>query len=289
MRIVEYGPDRRSDVADLMQRVWGRRPAEAELEWSYERNPVRAASVLIAEEDDQVVGTVAVRFLRMSIGGEEVEVGMPVGLATDPAYHGRGVFSRLELANEERVRELGIGLLLIVPNAASTPVLAGRLGWCELPSLRVWARVRVLRARPRRARQADRLPPLVTPPHEQRAAGDHVLRDSAWLNWRFADAPRPYVLLDGRDGYAVAGSRGRLGVVAAVSPDRGRGDLLGEVTAAAPGRLLIAAPPPGERRRYALAGYVPTPRAFTVLGKSLHPSQRLPARPHFELGDLDFM
>jgi len=52
---------------------------------------------------------------------------------------------------------------------------------------------------------------------------------------------------------------------------------------------LIAAPPPGERRRYALAGYVPTPRAFTVLGKSLHPSQRLPARPHFELGDLDFM
>ena len=288
MRIVEYGPDRRSDVADLMQRVWGRRPAEAELEWSYERNPVRAASVLIAEEDDQVVGTVAVGFLRMSIGGEEVEVGMPVGLATDPAYQGRGVFSRLELANEERVRELGIGLLLIVPNAASTPVLAGRLGWRELPSLRVWARVRVLRARPR-ARQADGLPPLVTPPHEQRAAGDHVLRDSAWLNWRFADAPRPYVLLDGRDGYAVAGNRGRLGVVAAVSPDRGRGDLLGEVTAAAPGRLLIAAPPPGERRRYALAGYVPTPRTFTVLGKSLHPSQRLPARPHFELGDLDFM
>jgi predicted N-acetyltransferase YhbS len=289
VRIVEYGPDRRSDVADLMQRVWGRRPAEAELEWSYERNPVRAASVLVAEEDDRVVGSVAISFLRMSIGGEEVEVGMPVGLATDPAYQGRGVFSRLEAANEERVRELGIRLLLIVPNAASTPVLAGRLGWRELPSLRVWARGRVLRARPRRARQADRLPPLVTQCHKPRVTGDRVLRDSAWLNWRFADAPRPYLLLDGRDGYAVAGSRGRLGVVAAVSPRGARGDLLGDVTAAARGRLLIAAPPPGERRRYALAGYVPTPRAFTVLGKSLHPSQRLPARPHFELGDLDFM
>ena len=42
-----------------------------------------------------------------------------------------------------------------------------------------------------------------------------------------------------------------------------------------------------EARQYARAGYLPTPRTFTVLGKSLgHP---IPARPHFELGDLDFL
>ena len=50
---------------------------------------------------------------------------------------------------------------------------------------------------------------------------------------------------------------------------------------------LVAAPPPWSRREYARAGYVPTPRTFTVLGKSL--GRPLPQRPHFELGDLDFL
>ena len=60
MRVAEYGPSRRADVADLMARVWGKRPDEAELEWFYERNPVRPASVLLAEEDDRVVGSAAI-------------------------------------------------------------------------------------------------------------------------------------------------------------------------------------------------------------------------------------
>ena len=45
-----------------MARVWGRRPDEAELEWFYERNPVRPASVVLAEEDDRVVGSAALSF-----------------------------------------------------------------------------------------------------------------------------------------------------------------------------------------------------------------------------------
>ena len=80
LAIVEYDASRRADVADLMARVWGERPAEAEVEWFYERNPVRPASVLLGEEDGKVVATVAISFQRMAIGGEEVEVGMPLTL-----------------------------------------------------------------------------------------------------------------------------------------------------------------------------------------------------------------
>ena len=64
---------------------------------------MRPASVLLGEEDGRVVATVAMSFLRMSIGGEEVEVGMPLRVATDPAYQGRGIFARMQAANEERV------------------------------------------------------------------------------------------------------------------------------------------------------------------------------------------
>ena len=93
---------------------------------------------------------VAMSFLRMSIGGEEVE-GRHAGPPRDRPRLPRAaaIFAELEAANEERARELGVRLLLIVPNAASAPVLRGRLGWRQLPSLRVWARPRLLRGRPR--------------------------------------------------------------------------------------------------------------------------------------------
>ena len=58
--------------------------------------------------------------------------------------------------------------------------------------------------------------------------------------------------------------------------------------AGAPGALLVAAPPPWLQSRYMRAGYLPTHRKLTVLGRSLDPGLALPERPHFDLGDLDF-
>jgi GNAT superfamily N-acetyltransferase len=278
VRIAEYGPDRRADVADLMARVWGERPAEAELEWLYERNPVRPASVLLGEEDGRVVASVAISFLRMWLGGENVEVGMPIGLATDRAYQGRGLFTQLQEANEERARELGIRLLLIVPNAASAPVLVRRLGWREVPPLRVWARVRVL-PRGASAYEIDRFADV-----DDVASDGIVRRDDAWMNWRFCDGPRRYRrFVAWRDGeYAIFG-RARRGVafVAAF-----QGDALDQALGAIGERAVVATVPPPDAL---FEGWLPTPRTFTVLGKSLHPSQPLPARPRFELGDLDFV
>jgi GNAT superfamily N-acetyltransferase len=277
VKVVEYDPSRRADVADLMLRVWGERPDEAELEWFYERNPVRPASVLLAEEEGRVVGTAAISFQRMAIGGEAVEVGMAVHLATDPACERRGIFSTLQAANEERAACVGVRLLLTVPTRASAAPLVERLGWTRLPSLRVWARLRPLRS-PTRAARVERFHPHVTNRHLH-GSSPRVVRDAAWLNWRFADSPRPYVLLDG-DGYAVVGRRGRVATLAVAD-----GPLLGDAAAAA-GPLIVAAPPPWERARYALAGFVPTPKTFALLGKAL--AGRLPERPHLELGDLDF-
>jgi len=282
--IVEYDSSRVGDLADLVLRVWGRRPGEAELAWFYGGNPVERASVLLAEEDGIVVGAVAISFTRMSVGGDELKAGMPVHLATDPAHRGRGIFATLEAANEERARRAGAALLFVTPTPASASVLRGRLGWTPLPSLRVWARPRPLRgrlnARTRRGGPFD-----AQPTRPLQGAGDRVLRDEAWLNWRFADGPRHYELLE-RDGYAVVGRRGRTAFLAATA-----GDLLGDAAATAAqlgGWVLIAAPPPWEHRRYARAGYVPTPRTIELLGKSLDLRRPLPARPHFELGDLDF-
>ena len=279
MRVLPYDQTRRGELADLMGRVWGERPGERFFEWFYEQNPVRPASVLLAEDAGRLVATVAMSFLQMAVGGKELTVGMPMRVATDEAYRGRGIFRDLEAENEEQARATGVRLLLTVPNSASAPVFLERLGWTPLPSLRVWARIRALPARRARA-QVERFDDLNEPPPD--VSGDRVLRDAAWLNWRFADGPRRYSLLRDGGGYAVVGTRTRFGVVAALE-----GRLLRTATAASSGRVLIAAPPPWELRRYLACGYVPTHRTFTVLGKSLDPTLPLPERPHFQLGDLD--
>src|SRR5580704_8998115 len=95
MKVVEYDSARRAEIADLMGGVWGKRPAEDELAWFYEGNPVRPSSVLLAQEDGKTVGTTALSFVRMSIGGEQREVGIAVRLATDRDYRGRGIFAGL--------------------------------------------------------------------------------------------------------------------------------------------------------------------------------------------------
>jgi GNAT superfamily N-acetyltransferase len=258
--------------------VWGKRPAESELAWFYDGNPVRRSSVLLAEEGGKTVGTTALSFVRMSLGGEPREVAMAVRLATDPARRGRGIFAALMSAQEERARGLGISLLLSVTNDASTPILVERLEWSRLAPLRLWVRAKARRGR-------TWAPPVgrfdADPPAP--GSGDRVLRDAAWLNWRFVDGPGRYTRLV-EEGYAVAGRWRGFGVVAVMA-----GDLLRDAASAAGGPLVLAAPPPSERRRYLLGGYVPTPKTFTVVGKSLEASLAVPARPHFELGDLDFL
>ena len=233
MRVAEYGPSRRSDVADLTARVWGTRTDESELEWFYEGNPVRPASVLLAEEGDRILGSVAISYQPLA----GVVVGFAVHLATDPEHRGRGIFSELQQANEERAREGGVSLLLTVPTAESARILTGRLDWTPLPSLRVWAR-----PWPRRVRAA-----------RVERYGD------PYLDWRFAAAPRDYTLY--ADG-TVVGKRGRLSYVARGRPDAAMLTL---------GR-----------------SFLPTPKKFTLLGKTLDGSP-LPPRVDLELGDLDFL
>ena len=277
MKIVEYDPSRRGELADLLARVWGGQPDPETLTWFYERSPVRPASVMLAEEDGIVVGTVGFVFAVAELAGREQEIAFAVNLATDPAYERRGIFRALQAANEERVAALGIEMIFTVPTAASTPVLVDVLGWQRLAPLRVWARPGALRRSSRAvvARFGER-------PDRQLQGRDRLMRDDAWLNWRFADGPRHYTLVEGDGGYGVAGSRGAMGFIAAAESSA-----LRDTIRASSGRVLAAAPPAWERRSYAAAGFVPTTRRFTVLGKSISGSTLV--APHFDLGDLDFL
>ena len=78
--------------------------------------------------------------LPTALDGAETRLAIPVNVATDARYRGQGVFSTLEQENEEAAAASGSPLTVTFPNAKSYPIFVRRLGWIDLPRLRLWAR-----------------------------------------------------------------------------------------------------------------------------------------------------
>lgn len=331
-RTVAYTPDRRPELFALMDEVWGGHMPHEEFEWWFERNPVGRRLVALAESDEgEVVGVAAMSSFRMELDGEERVVTMPVHVATHPGWRRRGVFPRLELANEEQAAADGAPIALTFPNAASHRIFVGPLGWVDLPRRHMWARplrpgalVRYALRRP--TRRSGELRPRSTGPSAYgdvrvepasafgveadalwRASrglyGSHVIRDAAFLNWRYADSPRDYRVFGAYRGaelrgLAVMGHTFRHGVSAGfladlIAPPGARAETrallrrcLAEVADA---DAFVALPPPGQRPAFVSLGFAPTNVVVRFIGKVLQPEGYLAAGPwHFTLGDFDF-
>jgi GNAT superfamily N-acetyltransferase len=256
---VRYTPDRRPALVALLERVGTTQLSEEEFAWWFDRNPGGGGIVSLAVDGDEVVGVAAMSFFRTSLDGVETRLAIPVNVATDARYRGRGVFSTLERENEAAAAAEGCPLTVTFPNARSYPIFVNRLGWIDLPRLRLWARplrasgvVRYVLGRP--GERGGLRPPDPTPrsirglgvrPVERfgadmdalgrRAApgyGNHFVRDAEYFNWRYLDSPRDYRCFGAfRDrelvGVAVVGHTFKHGVSAGfvadlvIAPDGG--------------------------------------------------------------------
>lgn len=282
-----YEAGKRGAVLDLLERVWGERPDEEEFAWWFEQAPAGPALLALAEDGGRVVGVASMSLLRCRVGGAERIVPMPLQVATDPDYRGRGIFTTLERANEESAAARGCTTGVTFPNAASRPIFLGALGWRPLWRGRVWLRPPLppLRAGRLRIEHVERAPAGV---EELAGRCDGQIVDAELLDWRYLRSPRAYRVTAAYEGDTLRG-------LLAVRPRRGRtavvGHALGEVgqllRAAGGARPTIALVPRAQRRAFLAAGFLPTPKAVEVLGKELGPDGA-PAGPwSFQLGDFD--
>jgi len=230
---VGYTPDRRAGLVALLARVGTTQLSDEEFAWWFDRNPAGEGIVSLAVDGGEVVGVAAMSFFRTALDGTEVCLAIPVNVATDPRYRGQGVFSRLEHENENEKAAAGLGSPVTVtfPNGASHPIFVSRLGWTDLPRLRLWARplrtAGVARYVLRRPGEPGGLPPSDdTAPASRlldvrpivrfgpemdelgrRAAGygHHLVRDAQYFNWRYLDSPRDYRCFGAYRGGKLAG------------------------------------------------------------------------------------
>ena len=248
---VRYTGERRADLVALLARVGTTQLSDDEFAWWFERNPAGEGIVSLAVDRGEVVGVAAMSFFRTALDGDVTRLAIPVNVATDPRYRGQGVFSTLELENEAAAADTGAPLTVTFPNAASYPIFVNRLGWVDLPRLRLWARplrvAAVARYALGRAGTQGGLPEAQKPTitfrglevrsverfqddfdelgrRAARAYGSHFVRDAEYFNWRYLDSPRDYRCFgahrDGRlAGVVVVGHTFKHGVSAGFLAD----------------------------------------------------------------------
>ena len=323
--IVEYGPDRRADYVRLLRdtRDGGGLSAE-EFDWWFDGNPTPPRLMAVAELDGGVVGVASHTPYRMRLDGRERLATASVHAGTDPVARGQGIFRALEVRNEEVGRRAGVAASLAFASKSTENLFLGPLGWSEIGRLRVWMRVLRPVAAARRAlgrspvpgkrvrrdiggvrpiarfdESTDRAYELAAP-----AYGNHVVRDAAFMNWRYADSPwghRAFRL--GDRAFAIVREKTQRGTPIAVVADlvappesfRETRTLLQQAVAAAGPEAvaLFALPPrdPAQRRAFAASGFVPSPTTLHFVAIALADDFELPLDPaawHFSLGDTDF-
>jgi GNAT superfamily N-acetyltransferase len=249
--VVRYAPEWRASLVALLARVGTTQLSDEEFAWWFDRNPGGEGIVSLAVDDGEVVGVAAMSFFNTTLGGIETRLAIPVNVATDARYRGQGVFSTLEERNEAAAAEAGSPLTVTFPNANSYPIFLSRLGWIDLPRLRLWARplraagvvryvlgrpgeeggmrppsAETLRLRGLEVRTVDRFDADLDALGRRAAAGygSHFTRDAAYFNWRYVDSPRDYRCFaayreGGLVGVAVVGHTFKHGVSAGFLAD----------------------------------------------------------------------
>jgi GNAT superfamily N-acetyltransferase len=298
-RTLAYEPARRAEVFALLDRVRGYELDPAEFDWWFDGNPVGPRTIALAEEENRVVGVLGASHYRAVVGGREEIATLPLWAVTDPEFQGRGIFQRLNGEVERAARETGAALELGFTNKLAGPIYIAKLGWLDVARLRIWARP-LLPGRDRAdVERLERFGPEQEDAY--RALRDrlpsHFVRDSAYLNWRYADSPRGYTLLASPTGYAVVGRKQFRGVDTAYVADlvaptfRETRLLLRRCLRAARGaRALLALLPAVHASAYVSSGFVPTPETIRLIGNALdRGALRLgPKAWHFTLGDTDY-
>jgi len=229
---VRYTPEWRASLVALLARVGTTHLTDEEFTWWFDRNPGGEGIVSLAVDGGEVVGVAAMSFFTTRLGGVDTRLAIPVNVATDARYRGQGVFSTLEDRNETAAAEAGSPLTVTFPNAKSYPIFLKRLGWVDLPRLRLWARplrvggvVRYALGRPGdrggmhppsaetrsahglEVRPVERFGEDMDALGERAAAGygSHFRRDAAYFNWRYLDSPRDYRCFGAYRGEELAG------------------------------------------------------------------------------------
>src|SRR2546429_7971309 len=113
--------------------------------WKHEQNVFGRSEMLVAADDNAIVGFRAFMRWQFERRGQVVEAVRAVDTATHPDYQGRGVCTRLTMSAIDRLRDEAISFVFNTPNDQSRPGYL-KMGWREVGRPPIAVRPRSLRS-----------------------------------------------------------------------------------------------------------------------------------------------
>ena len=104
--------------------------SEAYFSWKHFENPFGASKIIVAVEDDQIIGLRAFMRWNWVYGGQDVPAVRAVDTATHPNHQGKGIFKQLTLAAVEVCKKEGTALVFNSPNPISMQGYL-KMGWVK--------------------------------------------------------------------------------------------------------------------------------------------------------------
>lgn len=133
MQLRPADPKDKSAIIDLLKKSLGESTipkSEALWNWKHEQNPFGPSYILLAEENNMLVGLRAFMQWEWQWKGKIYKAIRAVDTATHPDYQGKGIFKKLTLQQIEICRQQGISFVFNTPNNQSKPGYL-KMGWIE--------------------------------------------------------------------------------------------------------------------------------------------------------------
>lgn len=209
-------------IIDCLKRSLGETSSPKSVEywkWKHVDNPFGPSPVLIAVDQDKVVGVRAFMRWQWRWQSRNFKALRAVDTATDPDYQGQGIFKKLTMTLLEKCRKEGDDLIFNTPNTQSKPGYL-KMGWSEVGKLPVRIKVRkpvamamnYLRNETPRVPRVDKSLPIFNLTTALKNFDDSIARyprpsgiftpkNKTFLQWRYINCPiqHYYGYVEGED------------------------------------------------------------------------------------------
>lgn len=186
--------------------------------WKFKHleNPFGPSLVLLAIEDEAVIGIRAFMRWKWQLGDQEYSAFRAVDTATHPQHQGKGVFKKLTLKAIEIAVERGDHLIFNTPNSQSLPGYL-KMGWKEVGKLKVkvipvsplkWNfRKSGIEYHTRKGSSEKDISSLAAVHNSFHSGKNHLFtpKTAGYLKWRYEENPlQEYEVITGHGFYLAA-------------------------------------------------------------------------------------
>lgn len=123
---------------EVFKKYMGKTESFKHWNWEYKENPNKHLFILLAIDNDKIVGHYSVIPIKMKIKNEELIASLSLDTMTHENYRGRGIFPLLANKLYSDIGKLGVPFTYGFPNIYSINPIIKKCGWFEIAEVPIY-------------------------------------------------------------------------------------------------------------------------------------------------------